>query len=97
MWPVNSLPSRPASPPVLSFEEGQLIGRVEGDFLLIHHVQQFGNQLGEADVTLNLSLTFSCLICNKGSTKSATSRQLGGEFDRTLSLVLDGFQLQSCR
>ena len=27
----------------LFFEERQLIGRVEGDFLLVHHVQQFGN------------------------------------------------------
>ena len=41
----------------LFFEEGQLVGRIEGDFLLVHHFQQFGDQLGEADVTLNLSAT----------------------------------------
>ena len=25
------------------FEKGQLIGRVQGNFLLIDHIQQFGN------------------------------------------------------
>ena len=49
----------------LFFEERQLIGWIKGDFLLVYHVQQFGNQLGEADITLDLSLAFSRLIRNK--------------------------------
>ena len=46
----------------LFFEEGQLIGRVEGNFLLVHHVQQFGDQLGEADVTGNLVTALAYLF-----------------------------------
>ena len=46
----------------LFFEERQLIGGVEGDFLLIHHVQQFGDQLGEADITKNLVFTLADLF-----------------------------------
>ena len=46
----------------LLFEKGQLISRVEGDFLFIHHIQQFGNQLGQTDKSLNLILTLSNLF-----------------------------------
>ena len=46
----------------LFFEERQLIGRVEGDFLLIHHVQQFGDELSEADVAGNLVTALAYLF-----------------------------------
>ena len=39
----------------LFFEEGQLVGRIKGDFLFIHHIQQFRNQLRQADISLYLS------------------------------------------
>ena len=38
----------------LFFEERQLISRVESDFPFIDHIQQFGNQLRQADISLNL-------------------------------------------
>ena len=48
----------------LFFEERQLIGRVEGNFLLVHHVQQFGDEFGETDVTLNLSAADTSFFTN---------------------------------
>ena len=49
----------------LSREEGQLIGRIQGDFLLVHHIQQGGDQLGEADVTHNLNTAaFTGIFCH---------------------------------
>ena len=39
----------------LFFEEGQLVGRIKGNFFFIDHIQKFGNQLRQADVSLYLS------------------------------------------
>ena len=44
------------------FQIRQLYRRIEGDFLLIHHVQNFRNQIGKADKPLNLSSAFTCLL-----------------------------------
>ncbi len=44
------------------FEKGQLIGRVQSNLLFIHHIQQFGNKLGQTDKSLNLILTLSNLF-----------------------------------
>ena len=46
----------------LFFEEGQLIGRVEGNFLLVHHVQQFGDQLSQADKSFDLRFTVRAVL-----------------------------------
>ena len=48
----------------LFFEERQLIGRVEGNFLLIHHVQQFRNQLRQADKSFDLRFTIRTVLCD---------------------------------
>jgi len=48
----------------LLFEKGQLIGRVQGNLLFIHHIHQFRNQLCQTDITLYLPLAFASLICN---------------------------------
>ena len=52
-------------PLFLFFEERQFIGRIERDFSFIHHIQQFGDQLRQADIALHLSLAFTGLACNK--------------------------------
>lgn len=44
------------------FQVRQLYRRIKGDFLLIHHVQNFWNQVGKADKTLNLRFTFVRII-----------------------------------
>jgi len=44
------------------FEKGQLISRIEGDFLFIDHIQQFGNQLRQADIALHLVPTRTSLL-----------------------------------
>ena len=36
------------------FQIRQLYRRIEGDFLLIHHIQNFWNQVGKADIAMNL-------------------------------------------
>ena len=52
-------------PLFLFFEERQLISRIEGDFLFIYHIQQFGDKLRQADIALHLPLAFTGLACNK--------------------------------
>jgi len=46
----------------LLFEKGQLIGRVQGNLLFIHHIQQFGDKLRQADKSLNLIFTLPNLF-----------------------------------
>ena len=41
---------------------GQLDSRIKGDLLLIDHVQQFRDQIGETDKALNIPCTITCLI-----------------------------------
>ena len=79
----------------LFFEERQLIGGVEGDFLLIHHVQQFGDQLGEADITKNLVFTLADLFSQYlARLLPKIVPNLGTIFfGRSASLSLHSFQL----
>ena len=49
-------------PLFLFFEKGQLIGRIERDFPFIDHIQQFGNQLRQADIALNLISALTNLL-----------------------------------
>ena len=44
------------------FEKGQIKSRIEGDFLFIDHIQQFGNQLRQADIALHLVPTRTSLL-----------------------------------
>ena len=44
------------------FEKGQLIGRVQGNLLFIHHIHQFRNQLCQTDIALNLISTLPHLF-----------------------------------
>ena len=39
------------------FQIGKLYCRIEGDFLLIHHIQNFGNQVCKANIAKNLIFT----------------------------------------
>ena len=43
---------------------GQFHSGIEGDFLFVHHVQKFGNKVGQADKTLDLLITFTCSFSN---------------------------------
>ena len=52
-------------PLFLFFEERQLIGRVEGDFLFIYHIQQFGDKLRQTDIAENLIFTLADLFSQK--------------------------------
>ena len=47
------------------FEEGQLISRIESDFPFIHHIQQFGNQLRQTDISLDIPRALSSLLCQQ--------------------------------
>ena len=46
----------------LLFEKGQLIGRVQGNLLFIHHIHQFRNQFCQTDIALNLISTLPHLF-----------------------------------
>ena len=51
--------------PLLAFVQiGQLHSGIEGDFLFVHHVQQFRDEVGQADKTLDLLITFACSFSN---------------------------------
>ena len=52
-------------PLFLFFEERQLISRIERDFLFIYHIQQFRNQLRQADIAENLIFTLADLFSQK--------------------------------
>ena len=82
-------------PLFLFLEKGQLIGRIEGDFLLIHHVQHLGNQLGQADVTKNLVFTLANLFSQYlARLLPKIVPKLGTIFfRRSASLSLHGLQL----
>ena len=41
---------------------GQLHSGIEGDFLLVYQVQQFGDEVGQADIALNLLSAFSGIV-----------------------------------
>jgi len=47
----------------LLFEKGQLIGRVQGNLLFIHHIHQFRNQLCQTDIAKNLVFALTYLLC----------------------------------
>ena len=44
--------------PFLRFQVGELHCRIEGNFLLIHHIPDFGNQFGEADKSPHSIFTY---------------------------------------
>ncbi len=43
---------------------GQFDGGIKGDLLLVDHVQEFRDQVGEADESMNLISAFACFLTN---------------------------------
>lgn len=43
---------------------GKLHRRVEGDLTVVHHRKQFGNQVGQADISFNLIAAFAGIVSN---------------------------------
>jgi len=52
----------PAKTALSLFGIRKLNSRVKGDLLLIDHIQKLGDQIGEADESLNLAATFTCIF-----------------------------------
>ena len=79
----------------LLFEKGQLIGRVQGNLLFIHHIHQFRNQLCQTDIAKNLVFTLTYLLCqNLAGLLPKIVPNLGTIFfTRSASLSFHGIQL----
>ena len=77
------------------FEEGQLISRIEGDFLFIHHIQQFGNQLRQADIALHLVFTLqpACSANKLNGLFTQLRPNLGTKLNPAFPLVFHSLQL----
>lgn len=52
----------PAKTALSLFGIRKLNSRVKGDLLLVDHIQKLGDQIGEADESLNLAATFTCIF-----------------------------------
>ena len=52
--------------PLLAFVQiGQLHSGIEGNFLFVHHVQQFGNEVCQADIASNSIATYALAFCDR--------------------------------
>ena len=52
----------PAKTALSLFGIRKLNSRVKGDLLLVDHIQKLADQIGEADESLNLAATFTCIF-----------------------------------